>query len=100
MAPTARPRPSTQPTNAGDATHPGDGVWVVGTTAANHVIVSGTYETTVPAGSSGCTWSRWAQNHTIITTGHASRGQRATVTVAANDGLFNTKGCGEWRRVG
>src|SRR5262249_49690578 len=77
-APTSGKRPSNQRTNAGDAAHPGDGVWLVGTAAANRVIVSGTYETTVPAGSPGCTWSRIALNHTIITTRHANRGQPAS----------------------
>jgi hypothetical protein len=99
MAPTSRPRSSTAPTNAGDANHPGDGNWVVGATADGRVIASGTYETTVPAGSAGCEWIRIALNHTIIASGKARAGQHATVTVAATDALFNTRGCGEWTRV-
>ena len=100
MAPTSRPRSSTAPTNAGNANHPGDGNWVIGTTPGDRVIASGTYETTVPAGSAGCEWIRIALNHTIIASGKARAGQHATVTVAATDALFNTRGCGEWTRVG
>jgi hypothetical protein len=96
-APGGRPALSTA---RPDPTPPGDGTWVVGQAAAGHVIVSGTYETTVPAGPPGCTWSRVAMNHTIITTGHASAGQHATVTVEPTDGLFTTRGCGEWSRTG
>ena len=98
-------RPGRQPTttargNAGDATHPGDGSWVIGTTAAGQVIVGGTYESTVPTGSPGCAWIRFAADNSIITTGHANAGQRATVTIEPTDGHFNTRGCGQWSRVG
>jgi hypothetical protein len=100
VQPTGQPRPTNGPTNAGDANHPGNGNWVVGSAAAGRVIASGTYETTVPAGSTGCEWTRVALNHTIAASGKASAGQHVTVTVAATDALFNTKGCGEWTRVG
>jgi len=83
----------------GDATHPGDGTWGVGPAPANQTVASGTYETTVPADSRDCTYIRVALNHTIISTHHARAGQHVTVTIAPTDGLFNTKGCGEWQRV-
>jgi hypothetical protein len=84
---------------AGDPNHPGDGTWGVGRTATNNVVASGTYETTVPAGSRGCEYTRIALNHTIIHTWHARAGQHVTVTIESTDGLFNTKGCGQWQRV-
>jgi hypothetical protein len=99
VAPTAGPPRSGAPAHRGDSTHPGDGTWGVGATPANVVVASGTYETTVPANSAGCTYLRIALNHTIITTTHARAGQHVTVTIAATDGLFNTHGCGEWTRV-
>ena len=69
----------------------------MGPAAANHTVANGTYETTVPAGSPGCTYLRIALNHTIIDTWHARAGQHVTVTIEPTDGLFNTKGCGRVR---
>jgi hypothetical protein len=71
----------------------------VGAAPANQTVASGTYETTVPPDSPGCTYIRVALNHTIISTHTARAGQHVTVTILPSDGLFNTKGCGLWQRV-
>lgn len=82
------------PTGGGKGTvvRPGDGVWQVGT-----VLPAGDYTATVPSNSAGCTWSRHAKNHDLITSGQVPPGHRITVTISTSDALFTTHGCGQWQ---
>lgn len=99
-APTAGPWPSNQRANAGDATHPGDGVWVMATAAREPRHRQRHLRDTPPG--------RFAQmqREPAGPEPHHHRHRpcdarsAATVTVLAGVALFNTKGCGEWRRVG
>jgi hypothetical protein len=76
----------------------GDGQSVVGID-----VRPGTYETTVPTDSAGCTWEHATVAdgtiNAVISTGTAIGGEKLVVTVTRNDEVVRSDGCGTWRRT-
>jgi hypothetical protein len=75
-----------------------DGQWMVGGD-----IQPGTYSTTVPNGSPGCTWERNASADgtaaSVLESGNGKEGEPVVVSIKDTDRVFQTKGCGTWQRV-
>lgn len=75
-----------------------DGQWLVGGD-----IQPGTYSATVPAGSPGCTWERNASTDgtasSVLETGTAKEGEALVVGIKDTDKIFQSRGCGIWRRT-
>jgi len=75
-----------------------DGQWLVGTD-----IVSGTYSTTVPAGSAGCDWERLSSTDgtasSVLESGVGKAGDKIAVDIKATDKVFQSSSCGRWRRT-
>jgi hypothetical protein len=82
------PRPSLA---SGTGFRYGDGRHFVGTT-----IQPGTYRSIVPDTPAGCSWSRIDKAGTVVERGRGTVGQAVTVTITANDLIFDTTGCGLW----
>jgi hypothetical protein len=75
----------------------GEGKFVVGTD-----IAPGTYHTLGPADAQYCYWERFKDPTGAaesIIANHVGRGP-TTVTIDAGDGMFNTRWCGTWTKVG
>jgi hypothetical protein len=97
--PQAPPLPSLAPAPTlppGLATTFGEGKFVIGTG-----IAPGTYRTTGPSGRLDCYWERLKRiggaTDSIIAN-NLGRGP-ATVTIADNDGAFQTRWCSTWTKV-
>lgn len=77
----------------------GDGQWLV-----TRDIRAGTYETTVPAGSPGCTWERNASTDgtasSVLDSGAGAVAVKIVVTIKETDAVFQSQGCGNWHRIG
>jgi hypothetical protein len=75
-----------------------DGQWLVGTD-----VQAGTYETTVPAGSAGCTWERKSASDgiasSVLESGLGREGDKLVVDIRQTDKVFQAQGCGTWRRT-
>jgi len=95
----AQPMPAPAPAPAippGLATTFGQGKFVVGTD-----IAPGTYRTTGPSGHLDCYWERLKRTGGAtdsIIANNLGRGP-ATVTIADNDGAFQTRWCSTWAKV-
>jgi hypothetical protein len=99
--------PDGQPAAAeSDATQPmrgpvntfDDGQWAVGLD-----VEAGTYATTVPAGSAGCTWERKESTDgsafSVLESGVGEVGDKLVVDIKATDKVFQSSGCGRWQRT-
>lgn len=75
-----------------------DGEWLVGTD-----LVAGTYATTVPASSTGCTWERKdaadGTASSVLESGVGKAGDRLVVDIRTTDKVFHARGCGLWQRA-
>jgi hypothetical protein len=75
-----------------------DGQWLIGTD-----IEAGTYATTVPAGSAGCTWERKDSTdgtaNSVLESGIGTEGERLVVDIKSTDQVFGSVGCGLWQRA-
>ncbi len=75
-----------------------DGQWLV-----VRDIQPGTYSVTVPNGSPGCTWERNASTDgtasSVLEAGVGAEGQALVVSIRATDKVFQSQGCGVWRRT-
>jgi hypothetical protein len=73
-----------------------DGLWVIGLD-----VRSGTYATTVPTGSAGCTWERKDSTDgsalSVLESGVGKEGDRLVVDVKPTDEVFQSAGCGRWQ---
>jgi hypothetical protein len=94
QVPVASPIP---PTASAALTSFDDGQWLVGTE-----IQAGAYETTVPAGSAGCTWERNDSTdgtaQSVLESGVGREGDVLVVDIRATDTVFQSQGCGLWQR--
>jgi len=76
-----------------------DGQWAV-----NADIRAGTYATTVPANSPGCTWERNASTDgtsaAVLETGTGKEGEHLVANIPDTDKFFQSSGCGTWHRTG
>lgn len=76
-----------------------DGQWAVNTD-----IRAGTYATTVPADSPGCTWERNASTDgtsaSVLETGTGKAGESLVANIPDTDKVFQSSGCGTWHRTG
>jgi hypothetical protein len=76
-----------------------DGQWMV-----SGDIQPGTYATTVPAGSPGCTWERNASTDgtaaSVLESGNGKEGEALVVNIKDTDRIFQARGCGDWQRTG
>jgi hypothetical protein len=97
--PQARPLPAPVAAPSfppGLATTFGEGKFVVGAD-----IAPGTYRTTGPSGRLDCYWERLKRTSGAtdsIIANNLGQGP-ATVTIAANDGAFQTRWCSTWTKV-
>jgi hypothetical protein len=75
-----------------------DGQWAVGLD-----VKAGTYATTVPAGSAGCTWERKESTDgsafSVLESGVGAVGDKLVVDIKATDKVFQSSGCGRWQRT-
>jgi hypothetical protein len=73
-----------------------DGLWAVGLD-----VRAGTYATTVPAGSAGCTWERKDSSDvsafSVLESGVGREGERLVVDIKPTDRVFQSVGCGRWQ---
>jgi hypothetical protein len=73
-----------------------DGLWAVGLD-----VRAGTYATTVPAGSAGCTWERKDSSDgsafSVLESGVGKEGDRLVVDIKPTDKVFQSAGCGRWQ---
>lgn len=73
-----------------------DGLWAVGLD-----VRAGTYATTVPAGSAGCTWERKDSTDgsalAVLESGVGKEGDRLVVDIKPTDKVFQSVGCGHWQ---
>lgn len=94
---TAASSPGTTTSVHTPVTQFGDGQYLV-----NRDIVAGTYETTVPQGSPGCTWERNSTTDgtasSVLEAGVGQVGEKIAVDVKETDKVFQTRGCGTWVR--
>jgi len=76
-----------------------DGQWAV-----NADIRAGTYSTTVPTDSPGCTWERNASTDgtsaSVLETGTGKVGEALVANIPDTDKVFQSSGCGTWHRTG
>ncbi|MFC8531958.1 hypothetical protein [Nocardia sp. NPDC057227] len=61
------------------------------------VVQPGTYSTTKAV--SDCYWERLDPQGEILDNNFVSFAREVTVTIAATDGAFNSRNCGDWKRV-
>jgi len=73
-----------------------DGLWAIGLD-----VRAGTYATTVPAGSAGCTWERKDSTDgsafSVLESGVGQEGERLVVELKPTDKVFQSAGCGRWQ---
>jgi hypothetical protein len=85
------------PAQRGPVTTFDDGQWLVGAD-----IEAGTYATTVPADSPGCTWERKDSTdgtaNSVLESGIGEEGERLVVDIKPTDKVFGSVGCGRWQR--
>jgi hypothetical protein len=80
------------------ADHFGDGQWIV-----NDDVRPGTYVTTVPATSPGCSWEREGAGNVngvpFPESGSGHANEQITIFLSEKDTVVSSEGCGTWHRV-
>jgi hypothetical protein len=81
---------------------PRGGITEEGTLLVPAEVKPGTYRATVPGDSTGCYWARLrsADESDIIDNGLGQAGQKMTITIKSSDRALDTRGCGDWTKIG